>query len=456
MVKKKKDKEEEIRDILRFLTTLKVPATSSTKGRQRFLAQAARHYCQGSRLYRRHASGNDQRVLMSRAERERVLQELHDGFGHRGEWAVWEAIRIRFYWPGIRKDVTRYVQSCHTCQLRSTKKMHVPVTVSQPVALFSKVYLDVMKMPEAQGKNWIVACQDDLSGASEGRALASDKARALASFFIEQIIFRYGTVGEVVTDNGPSLAGDFARMVNKYNIHQIKISPYNSQANGVVERGHFTIREALVKMCGNEISKWPSLLQAAIHADRITVRRSTGFSPYYLLHGVPPVLPCDLAEVTFMVPRFPNQMTDVELIAARTRQLTKMPEDLARARETLRKSRFKSKEEFEAKFGRRLRRTSFTPGELVLVRNNPNENTVSINRKIRNRYMGPYSVVRETTGKAYVLKELNGSILRTSVAAFRLIPYVRREQLSGWARLIEAWDQDQPEDPRESGTGARS
>ena len=145
--------------------------------------------------------------------------------------------------------------------------MHIPITVSRPVALFHKVYLDVMKMPEAQGKNWIVACRDDLSSVAEGRALASDNARALASFFIEQIIFHYGTVGEVVTDNGPSLAGEFARLVNKYNIHQVKISPYNSQANGVVEQGHFTIREALVKMCEGKVNRWLTLLPAAIFAD---------------------------------------------------------------------------------------------------------------------------------------------------------------------------------------------
>ena len=453
----RRDKDQELFDIMRFLKTFHPPVASTARERQRFLGQAARHYCQGNRLYRRHASGNDQRVLMTEDERKKVLQELHDGFGHRGEWAVWEAIRIRFYWPGMRKDITKYVQSCHICQLRSTKKVHIPVNVSQPVALFSKVYLDVMKMPEAQGKNWIVACRDDVSGVTEGRALASDNSRALASFLVEQIIFRYGTVGELVTDNGPSLDGEFTRIVNKYNIHRIKISPYNSQANGVVERGHFTIREALVKMCSNDISKWPSLLQAALYADRITVRRATGFSPYYLLHGVHPLLPCDLAEATFMVPRLRDQMSDVDLIAVRTRQLAKMPEDLARAKETLQKSRFKSKQAFEKKFRQRLQRTSFNPGELVLIRNNTNEKTVSINRKIENRYMGPYRVVRETRGKAYVLEELNGNVLRTSVAAFRLIPYVKREQLDGWARLIDVWDQDRSESSdgseSESGTG---
>ena len=148
--------------------------------------------------------------------------------------------------------------------------MHIPVNVSQPVALFYKAYLDVMKMPEAQGKNWIVACRDDMSGNPEGRALAKDNSQALASFVIEQIIFCYGTMGELVTDNGASLGGEFTQLVNKYNVHWIKISPYNSQANGVVEHGHFTIQEALVKMCEGNISKWPSLLPAACQGHSAT------------------------------------------------------------------------------------------------------------------------------------------------------------------------------------------
>jgi len=153
-----------------------------------------------------------------------------------------------------------------------------------------------------------------------------------------------------------------------------------------------------------------------------------------------------------MVPRLKERMTDIELIMARTRQLAKMPEDLARARDTLEKSRFESKEKFEKKFGQQIHRTSFKSGELVLIRNSPLEKTVSINKKIENRYMGPYRVVRETRGKAYALEELNGNILRTSVAAFRLILYVSWESLDGWARLMDTWDQDQTETSSGSNT----
>jgi len=148
---------------------------------------------------------------------------------------VWEALRLCFYWPGMREDLVEHIRSCHTCQLRSTKKMHIVIEPSQPTGLFQKVYLDVMKMPEGQGKNWIVACRDDLLGTTRARAIVSDNAKTLAKFFKEQIIYQYGTVDEIVTDNGPSLMGEFAQIVQRYNIRHIKISPYNSQANGVVE-----------------------------------------------------------------------------------------------------------------------------------------------------------------------------------------------------------------------------
>jgi hypothetical protein len=81
--------------------------------------------------------------------------------------------------------------------------MHTPVTISQPNALFEKVHVDVMKMPSAQGMNWIVLCRDDPSGATEGRALPKDTSRHLAAFFREQILYRYGAIQEVITDNGP-------------------------------------------------------------------------------------------------------------------------------------------------------------------------------------------------------------------------------------------------------------
>jgi len=435
------EKDGELEKTLRFLVTKEAPKFDSSKDLKSFLRQSNRFFLTEEGMYRQVKDRPPQKVIFGDGNRQDLMEDLHEKAGHRGEWAVFEALRLRFYWPQMREDVKYHVASCHDCQVRSTKKMHIPIETTLPSILFQKVYLDVMKMPEAGGKKWIVMCREDIAGVCEGRALAKDNARSIAVFFKEQILYRYGAVAEVVTDNGPSLRGEFEKLAKEFGIKQIKISPYNSQANGVVERGHYTIREALVKACKGDLSKWPQYLQAAIFADRITTRRATGYSPFYLLHGVHPFLPCDLAEATFLCPRFQPGMSTTDLLAARTRQLAKMPTDLARARRTLSQSRFRSKEAFEQKFGRRLIKEAHKVGSLVLVRNVPLENTMAIDRKTQCRYMGPYKVVRRTKGRSYILEELDGSELRTSVAAFRLIPYLKREELGKWKRRIDLRDQ---------------
>ena len=232
--------------------------------------------------------------------------------------------------------------------------MALTVTVSHPPSLFTKVYLDVMSMPLAGEKQWLVSCRDDLSGVTECKAIARDKAKVIARFFLKKIILCYGIVQEVVTDNGPSFSKEFSELLEKYGIHHIRISPYNSQANGVVECGHYNIREALVKLCKGDLSKWPLYVNAANYADRIAVCKATGYSPYYLLHGVHPLLPGDLADATFLVSKFKPGMTTHELIQTRARQLLRLPKDIAKARRILQKSRFRSKEAYEKKFAMRL------------------------------------------------------------------------------------------------------
>ncbi|KAF5330092.1 hypothetical protein D9758_018819 [Tetrapyrgos nigripes] len=63
--------------------------------------------------------------------------------------------------------------------------------------------------------------------------------------------------------------------LRRLHIQQVRISPYNSKANGVVERGYFVIRESLVKAWKGHITRWPDLLATVVFADNITVQRQT-------------------------------------------------------------------------------------------------------------------------------------------------------------------------------------
>ena len=131
--------------------------------------------------------------------------------------------------------------------------------------------------------------------------------------------------------------GAFDDLVKRLGVPRVTISAYNSKANGVVERGHYILREALIKSCEGNISQWPDKLPLAAFADRITISKSTGFSPYYLLHGVHPVLPFDLTEATFQVKGFYNNMSTTDLLILRIQQLARHPEDLEQAADTIAK-----------------------------------------------------------------------------------------------------------------------
>jgi hypothetical protein len=53
----------------------------------------------------------------------------------------------------------------------------------------------------------------------------------------------------------------------------------------------------------------------------------------------------------------------------------------------------------------------------------------SLDRKMRPRYLGPLIVIDRNYGGAYVLCELDGSVLHRPVAAFRILPYLARKSI---------------------------
>jgi integrase-like protein/reverse transcriptase-like protein len=419
--------EAELESIQHFLTTLQPPRFTSVDQKKNFLNKAKRFYMEDGKMYRRSKHG-PLRVVFKRETRTSLLTHSHDKIGHKGVYGIFQTLSRRFWWPNLAADVRAYVKSCHQCQIRSTKKLEVPLTVSTPATIFTKVYLDMMLMP-AKGRSkklrYIIAARDDLTGAAVGRKLEGASARKVAQFILEEVIYHYGHIGEIVTDNGPETKAAFEELLRRFGIPHVRISPYNSKANGVVEQGHFHIRQAILKLCEDNPSKWTEYVPQAFFADRVTTRKATGFSPFYLLHGVDPVLPFDLAEATYLVSGFTKNMTTADLLALRIKQLTKKESDVAKAAQTIARSRYRSKEEFERRYHKRFTGKLFKKGQLVLVRNSKEKD--SLQKKFKPRYLGPFEVIRQTKGGSYVLKELDGTISRRGVAAFRLLPYFSRE-----------------------------
>ncbi|KAJ8488058.1 hypothetical protein ONZ45_g14099 [Pleurotus djamor] len=148
-------------------------------------------------------------------------------------------------------------------------------------------------------------------------------------------------------------------------------------------------------------------------------------------------------------------MTTSKLLALRIRQLEKREEDIEQASEILCKARCKSKEEFMRRYKHRIQKATYEPGELVLIRNNRYEESLSA-LKTRDRYIGPYQIVKRTEKGNYILKELDGTLLSETVAAFRVLKYLTRNDLESLIQEEHSQPDEQdldlsPSEPEEDG-----
>jgi len=224
----------------------------------------------------------------------------------------------------------------------------------------------------------------DLLGWPEFAKLRKENQRTLGNFILEHLMMRWGVLMEIVTDNGTPFVAALEWLGEKYNVSHIRISGYNSRANGLVEVAHQTVRTALIKSGHGDIRRWHERLPFIMWADRITVRKSTGLSPFYALHGFEPL---DITHATFLLPDLSDKLTTVELLAMQGRQLERRDEDIADIQRRVLKARFSSIAEFERRHKHTIVDYDFRPGELVLVLNKKIEPALS--RKGKPRYFGP-------------------------------------------------------------------
>lgn len=419
--------EKDLARVEQYLHCLQLPADLDGKASDRLLRMSARFFLLNGRLWRRQSNGRHQLLILP-YQRPRIVHDAHDNLGHRGFYSTRRTLLDRFWWPSIDQDVKWYVSTCHQCQLRQTTKIRIPPIVATPAPLFRKAYIDTMFMPLASGFRYIVQARCSLSAWPEWRALRSETGRTLGSFIFEEILCRWGAVEEIVTDNGTAYVAALDWLATKFGIRHIRISAYNSRANGVVERQHRTIRESLVKACADDTAKWPVLAPLVFWADRATTRKSTGYSPFYMAHGIEPILPFDLTLATFLVPDLCRPLTTAELLAIRVRQLQKRQADLDGIHDRLLKSRHASAQQFEKQYQNTIKDHDFGPGRLVLVRNAGADSDLA--SKTRPRYYGPMVVIRRSRNGAYRLAELDGAVSKLRYAAFRLIPYLSRSPSS--------------------------
>jgi transposase InsO family protein len=296
------------------------------------------------------------------------------------------------------EEISNFVKTCEKCQLRKKNRYEEPLHPTWSITVWEKVGVDVVYMPvTADGYGFIVFTRDDLSGWVEARALKNNTSLEVGTFLYEEVICRHGLPQKFVMDNGPENQDITKSLLEHYNIKNINISAYHPQSNGLVERGHGPVVNALAKYSAEKKAQWNLVLPLALWADRVTVRRSTGYSAFHLVYGRDCLLPVDFTVISWSLVDWNAVQETEDLLKARMRQLDERELAEARAAAELERSRRVNKDYFDQNKRLRPSNHQLSLGDLVLLFNSTKENSRERKGKLSDNWFHKTQRVESTS-----------------------------------------------------------
>lgn len=296
---------------------------------------------------------------------------------------------------------------------------------SRVVPLFHCIGMDVVKLPPSGGYDSLCVARCDFSGWVEAMPMKNPTSKKVAKFLWE-IICRHGVFFEVKVDGGSEFQGQVILELQKLGVHRRQISAYNSKGNGMIERGHQPLINALLALTEGGKYEWHKMLQWVLLADRTTVHAPTGYTPFFMVHGREAVLPIETKYPTWRTLSWDEVHDRTTLIELRARQLQMRDEDLEEA--MLRKERLRKEgqERFDA--NHQIRKDPIKAGDIVLSYDTKLiDIDMSKKTKLAYRWLGPFRVreARQNTG-SYVLEELDGTLIKRTYAGNRIKKFITR------------------------------
>jgi len=379
------------------------------------------------RLWKIEANGKLPRLVVIDIDRRLTLvAEAHNTVGHRGRDATYRTLSERYYWPNMFDQIAYFIL-CNICQLWSK---------SRPVVAFSPTWnsgilwcfdLDTIHMPDGMGgMKYLLQETDPAISWVEARAARKPNLETWAKFLYEEVYSRFGCVLFCLVDGGSEFKGAVDILFKQYGIVVIVSSPYHPEGNGHAEWSHQTLVNSILRACGKETHRWPLYIHAGLWAMRCSTSRVTGYTPYFLLYGQCPFFTFDFADRTWDTLNWHAIASTEDLLALRMQQILRQDKKLVLAMEQQKKVRQRAVDDFNSKHKNHLSSGDFLLGTWVLLHETWLDSQMG--NKGALRWTGPYIVHRKLRDMTYQLRELDGTVMRGSVAANHLkIFYYRKE-----------------------------
>ena len=186
---------------------------------------------------------NGSEILVPKSMRKDLLDKLHATHLETTMMKKWA--RGKFFWPHYGKDIEDRYRSCKECAENQISKVHKTEVVPPDLSLLApgeEIHIDFCTYGS---KNYLVL-KDRASGylyAYQTKNQGTEEATKA----ITDWCYTYGLPHCVRSDGGPAFRQGFSSFLQGMGIDHKKSSPYNSQSNGLAERGVRSLKDVLKK-----------------------------------------------------------------------------------------------------------------------------------------------------------------------------------------------------------------
>lgn len=233
-----------------------------------------------------------------------ILYGLHDCplSGHCGFRKTLWKFRHRYYIKNACKLVKNYVKTCKPCQTRKhpwTRRVGLLRPIPPPERPFEAIGMDIVGpfRRSHSGNIKILVITDYATKYAIAKPMRTERSPEIAEVLLDEIYARYGSPMTILTDRGKNFQTQLLRDIyNGLLSKHISTTAYHPQTNGLTERFNRTLAVMLSMYVHKNHKDWDEYLQFVVFAYNSVIQDSTGYAPFYLLHGFYPRVPTDMID----------------------------------------------------------------------------------------------------------------------------------------------------------------
>ena len=198
---------------------------------------------------------------------------------------TYRKIRKRYYWKGMRNDISNFVRRCVVCNEWKINRLQTktPLMISDtPLEALEKVSMDSvgLLLTTPSGNRHLLTIQCHLTKFLIAIPLPDIRATTIADALARHLICQFGAPKALLSDQGRSFLADvIAEMLKLFKIKHLITSLYSPTNNGMLERSHARLLD-FIRAYAEKYNDWDRLAPFACFSYNTSTHNATAYTSF--------------------------------------------------------------------------------------------------------------------------------------------------------------------------------